>query len=194
MGERTIFYRAVEDPLGLLPDTIELTGEISGKVELTREDFEALAKVLNKQSIMSRIQRLREHAQLVFTADELHSLAIEKGAGSRDIDDDWELRARVAEAELAAMYFHAEGLPARTRSKTAKTAAAAKLVKDPKQTVKGEAFLLWQERHAGQHPKLRTNEQFALECMRRWPTLTSAKVICGWCTKWTRDAKSQRAS
>lgn len=65
---------------------------------------------------------------------------------------------------------------------------------DPKTSAKADAFELWKERCAGKHPKLRTNEQFAMECMRRWPALTSIKVICGWCTVWTKEAKSQSAS
>jgi hypothetical protein len=80
------------------------------------------------------------------------------------------------------------------RKVRARDAAMVKLARDPKQAAKAEAFKLWQERHAGKHPKLRTNEQFAGECMDRWPVLTSVKVICGWCTDWTKAAKSQRAS
>lgn len=65
---------------------------------------------------------------------------------------------------------------------------------DSRTSAKADAFELWKERRAGKHPKLRTNEQFAMECMRRWPALTSIKVICGWCTIWTKEAKSQPAS
>lgn len=72
----------------------------------------------------------------------------------------------------------------------------AKLARDPKQAAKAEAFKLWQARRAGKHPTLRTNEQFATECQSRWPVLTSAKNILGWCTQWNKDAKrkSQSAS
>ncbi|WP_139351631.1 hypothetical protein [Rhodanobacter sp. C06] len=81
------------------------------------------------------------------------------------------------------------------RTGSAKKRVAAKLAKDPVQAAKAMAYKLWQERHAGKHPKLRTNEQFAMECMHRWPVLTSAKVICGWCTEWNKEAKkSQPAS
>jgi len=82
------------------------------------------------------------------------------------------------------------------RVKQARRGAAAKLARDPKQVAKAEAFKLWKERHAGKHPKLRANEQFAAECMRRWPVLTSSKVILGWCTEWNKQAKreSQPAS
>ncbi|MGH3711011.1 MAG: hypothetical protein ACRDRQ_23560 [Pseudonocardiaceae bacterium] len=76
-------------------------------------------------------------------------------------------------------------------SQRARTAAFAKLSNDPRQLAKAEARNLWQERRAGKHPKLRTNEQFATECIRRWPVLRSSKVICGWCTKWNKEAKDQ---
>lgn len=69
--------------------------------------------------------------------------------------------------------------------------AATKLAKDQKQHAKAEARKLWQARRLGMHPKLRTQEQFATEVMRRWPILTSSKVICGWCTKWNKETKSQ---
>lgn len=73
--------------------------------------------------------------------------------------------------------------------------AQARHATDPKASAKAEALKLWQDRRAGKYPKLRTNEQFAMECMRRWPVLTSAKVICGWCTEWNKAAKkSQPAS
>lgn len=75
----------------------------------------------------------------------------------------------------------------------ARAGAAAKLKNDPKQRAKAAALRLWQERHAGKHPHLRTNEQFAMEVLRRYPVLTSSSVICGWCAMWTREAKSQLA-
>lgn len=63
----------------------------------------------------------------------------------------------------------------------------------PKQAAKACAFELWNERRAGKHPKLRTVEQFATEVMRRWPVLTSSKVICGWSAQWTREAQAGTA-
>ena len=76
------------------------------------------------------------------------------------------------------------------RKEQARLAVAAKLRNDPVQAAKTEATKLWQERRAGQHPRLRTNEQFATEVMRRWPVLTSSKVVCGWCTDWEKEAKA----
>lgn len=70
----------------------------------------------------------------------------------------------------------------------------ARLVKDPtasaKQAAKQAAHKLWIERNEGLHPNLRTVEQFAIEVMRCWPILTSAKVICGWSSNWTKQVKA----
>jgi len=65
----------------------------------------------------------------------------------------------------------------------------ARHAKDPKQVAKAGALDLWKERQEGKQPKLRTVEQYATEVMRRWPILTSSKVICGWSAKWTRELK-----
>ncbi|MEP6908062.1 MAG: hypothetical protein ABI858_08800 [Pseudoxanthomonas sp.] len=81
-----------------------------------------------------------------------------------------------------------------SRTNQGKNGAASKLAKDPRQAAKAGAFKLWKERYAGKHPKLRTNEQFATEVMRLWPVLPSSKVICGWCTVWTKEQKTQPAS
>lgn len=64
------------------------------------------------------------------------------------------------------------------------------LDRDGKQAAKTAAKELWLERRAGRHPKLATNEDFAREVMHRWPILTSAKVILGWCTRWERQARA----
>ena len=85
------------------------------------------------------------------------------------------------------------GLPKALRKHQARMGSIAKLKRDPSQLAKQEAFKLWSERRAGKHPKLRTNEQFATECMRQWPVLTSAKVILGWCAKWAKEARSPPA-
>jgi hypothetical protein len=96
------------------------------------------------------------------------------------------LLSQICDREMVAL--HKRGM--------AKQGAMARLKHSPQQAAKAETFKLWQERHAGHHPELRTNEQFAAECMRRWPALTSAKVILGWCTDWNKQAKrkSQPAS
>lgn len=54
---------------------------------------------------------------------------------------------------------------------------------------KEKAKELWRERLAGQHPKLRTNEQFALEVCRRWPVLTSVETVKKWCTAWHKEER-----
>jgi len=74
--------------------------------------------------------------------------------------------------------------------------AASKMSRDPVQAAKADAKKLWLERRAGKHPDLRRNWQFAAECVRRWPALTSPDTIKGWCTKWEKEAhpKNKRAS
>lgn len=81
--------------------------------------------------------------------------------------------------------------PQHFASQRASMAALARLSNDPKQLAKAAAHILWKERRAGMHPKLRTNEQFATECMLRWPVLTSSKVICSWCSAWNKEARDQ---
>lgn len=88
-------------------------------------------------------------------------------------------------------------IAAATRTVLARKAGRARAAADPKQAAKAAAFALWNERRAGKHPKLRTNEHFAAECLRQWPVLSSSKVILGWCTQWHKEAaerKSQSAS
>ena len=59
----------------------------------------------------------------------------------------------------------------------------------PQQLAKAEALKLWIERNEGKHPNLRTVEQYAIEVARRWPVLTSIKVICTWSAKLSKDVK-----
>lgn len=70
--------------------------------------------------------------------------------------------------------------------------AKKRLENDPRQAAKVGALQLWLERHEGKHPRLRTVEQYAIEVMRRWPVLTSVKVICGWSAAWSRDVREGR--
>jgi hypothetical protein len=83
---------------------------------------------------------------------------------------------------------------ARVRGSVARRGGLGRKLKDPvsraKADAKAGALLLWQERRAGKHPKLGTVEQFAIEVMRRWPVLKSAKVICGWSANWTKQVKA----
>jgi len=87
--------------------------------------------------------------------------------------------SQITDREMIALHKHG----------MAKRGAAARLERSPKQVAKAEAKKFWKDRHDGKHPKLRTNEQFAMECMRRWPALTSTKVILGWCTAWGKEAR-----
>lgn len=156
-------------------------------------------------------QRLAErpelYAQLLETARAIKPSFDRFLAAKKEAETAFE-RMREADADQAVAYFRANPLsPEATvllihvshyeqTKERAKAGAKAKLESDPKQAAKAEAHKLWQEQYDGKHPELRTNEQFAAECMRRWPKLTSAKVILGWCTQWNKEAKrkSQPAS
>ncbi|MEO6927048.1 MAG: hypothetical protein ABI129_10320 [Rhodanobacter sp.] len=185
MREATIFVRLIKDPLGLLPDRFEPTGELQN-ITLTQANLESIAKAINKSTLMSRIECLRLHAQLVPTADELHALALHRGAGTHNIEEDWELRAKVAEAELAAIYFKAEGLPARVRSKTGKTGVAAKLANDPKQAAKVEAAKLWRDWQTGRM-RHKSGAAFARFICEKYPVLESPTTVERWARKWAAE-------
>jgi hypothetical protein len=98
------------DPLGLLPDHIHI--ESDGKNPI--DEMKAIEELFNRENIMARIHRLRRHEQLAPISDELFKLATDRYGNAVPLDGDWELRAKVAEAELTAIYFDAESLPART--------------------------------------------------------------------------------
>ena len=184
--------KRTKDPLGLLPDYIDF----SWNGDMQPDDFIELQEWFNSLNIVARILRLKRHNQLIPTADELHALALQKGAGTRDIECDWELRARVAEAEFAALYFDAEYLPARERKAVAKAGGDAKVANNTKAkaiaAAKAEAFALWQAREAGKHPNLRTEEQFAIECCSRWDALPSISTVMKWSTQWRKEANAKR--
>lgn len=81
---------------------------------------------------------------------------------------------------------------AKARSELGRIGAAAKLKNDPKQLAKAEVESFWMEWKAGKHPKLKTTERFATEAIRRFPVLTSSKVICDWSATWNKAAKELR--
>ncbi len=94
---------------------------------------------------------------------------------------------------FCAMYLvacHDDEARAKMRSEVSRAAAKAKAAANPKTRAKASALTLWIERHEGKHPNLGTVEQFATEVMRRWPVLTSAKVICGWSAKWSKQVRA----
>ena len=92
----------------------------------------------------------------------------------------WAVNASLLDGGDARRYMAAKGGDGKiAKNPTAKQKAEAK----------AGALALWKERQAGRHPKLRTVEQFATEVMRRWPVLSSAKVICGWSARWTKEVK-----
>ncbi|MFP7721408.1 hypothetical protein [Lysobacter sp. A3-1-A15] len=80
-----------------------------------------------------------------------------------------------------------------SRHEEARSRGSQKHVKNPeaaaKAAAKHEAKAFWLEREQGQHPKLRTEEQFAMEVIRRWPVLTSIGNVKAWSTAWRKEAR-----
>lgn len=142
-------------------------------------------------------------------AEICHALALGHCAAAlafKDVDYSYTLGTRHAMMAAEAYGFH-YGLGSNAdmmahmeivfhKSRIAKENGRKAHANSAKSAAKAEALKLWNERRAGKHPKLRTNEQFATECMRRWPVLKSAKVVLGWCTTWNKQAsrKPQPAS
>lgn len=135
-------------------------------------------------------------------ADICHALALGHCAAAlamRDVDYSFTLGARHAMMAAEAYGFcyglggHADVMANMEiklhTSRIARENGRKAHANSPKSAAKAEALKLWNERRAGKHPRLRTNEQFATECMRRWPVLTSSAVITGWCTKWNKQVK-----
>lgn len=78
------------------------------------------------------------------------------------------------------------------RIEATKKAASARHAKDPKQAAKAAARALWVEWQEGNHPKLRTDSQYAQEVMRRWPVLVNEKTITQWSTAWRKQAREEK--
>jgi tRNA A37 threonylcarbamoyladenosine dehydratase len=94
-----------------------------------------------------------------------------------------------ADAEEHSHHAHAE---LKEHRKARISGARAKLAKDPKQAAKVEVKKHWENWKTGRLPKnIKTTEQFAMDCMRQWPALTSAKVICAWSATWNKEARAK---
>ena len=80
------------------------------------------------------------------------------------------------------------------RASVGRRGGIAKQMKNPharaQSEAKKKALGLWEERHEGMHPNLRTVEQWAVEVIRRWPVLTSIAVVKRWSTEWTKQVKA----
>ncbi|MGH8031304.1 MAG: hypothetical protein ACREO8_02815 [Luteimonas sp.] len=99
---------------------------------------------------------------------------------------------RRAKMHQVALSFDERIAGRKARKETAQIANRARLAKDPKQSAKVAAHLLWQEREMGKHPVLRTEDQFAMEVCRRWSELTSIGTVKKWSTAWRKHAKAIR--
>jgi len=150
-----------------------------------------------REKIQSTVERTLELAKPVpHDRDQLKNVSLALLHGLQEAKDEHEkfnqLFPRFIESLLDELRLDQEEHAAVARRNLGKLAANIRLSKDPKQAAKAEAKALWLERYAGKHPKLRTNEHFAAEVIRRWPILPSSKVICGWCTQWKKEAQATK--
>ena len=176
------------DPLGLLPDHIRIDPAFGAELE----DIAAFIELVNRNTLGSRINRLRRHAQFNTYADELHALTLQKGLGTKDIEGDWELRARVAEAEVAALYFDAEYLPARTRGQTGKQGGDTKKANDSngKQAAKAGAFRMWKDWQTGK-AVYASGAAFARHVVEQ-TVIEDPNTVQRWIRKWRADHRPNR--
>lgn len=74
------------------------------------------------------------------------------------------------------------------------TASKAALARQPgKKAAKARVKAFWLERRRGMHPRLQTNNDFAIECLRRGEEF-KFKTILGWCTQWEKEQRGIPAS
>ena len=104
------------------------------------------------------------------------------------------LESRIANAREAAARDVAKEYMGKSLAHDAarKRGAVSRLAndKDGKQAAKAGALALWKERQAGQHPRLRTVEQFAVEVCRRWPVIATVDTPRKWAAAWKREYAS----
>jgi len=84
--------------------------------------------------IDARLEKLRQTKQLGPTVKAIKELAASKHIDGKSYLDDWELRARLAEAELFALYTAANTLPRKALRMRAKHSADTRLKNNPEHT------------------------------------------------------------
>lgn len=168
----------VRDALGALPTHLISAAPIS----------EARQRLV--EEIASRLER-ENHAHLSKVA----AYAIE---GWVRCEQSFREYAHAKEIELLTAREHLGTLPSKIAEMVhdptvrAQLNAKIKVENDPKTAAKREAFLLWQERKDGLHPKLRRNLDFAIEVLHRWPVIKNVNTVTAWATQWEKDSKLSR--
>lgn len=130
-----------------------------------------------------------ERARIAYAYCYEAELAFDRG----DVTATWTLvvdAMRVAAGVGALVVFQAGGAHGfSSRAKQAELASRDNPHKHELIEAKAEAHALWQERRACKHPKLRRNVDFARECVKRWPILSSNTITQKWCPQWEREEK-----
>lgn len=84
--------------------------------------------------------------------------------------------------------------PTPTQERARRAANARHARETPITQAKDDAHRLFADWHVGKLPKLRTNELFAMECVRRWPILKQSTLTRKWIPKWRAEAHSGNRS
>jgi hypothetical protein len=104
--------KRTKDPAGLLPDRLRVDWR-----EPAADDCDAIVEILESATPRSRIQRLRQHAQLHAVADKLAARLGENGSADPRLLDD------IAAAERAALYLAAAPAVIEKRRRKARSSA-----------------------------------------------------------------------
>lgn len=131
----------------------------------------------------SRLADLGRHPQLQPVVAELERLATSQGISGVGYLQNWEFRARLAEAELTALYLDAKELPARERRATAAKGARARLKNNPTHQAKAEALALWKDWQSG---RVVYKNGSAFHRVVGEKLGVSTKTMERWCMEWRK--------
>jgi len=173
-------------------EKIQLTPEAIARLpaeerELLAKRDEAMVQVASLASLMREREKVARQIIVMLTAGTMHNFCEMAPVDGLTILELCSLLDEKGREKARAMVMQA---------KHEQTSAGGKQRwrNDPKTAAKKNAHNLWLERREGRHSNLRTNQQFARECMHRWKILRSEKSILNWCTQWEKEARLQPAS
>lgn len=129
-----------------------------------------------------RLANLRRHPQLQPDAEELEKLAASRGIADVGYLHDWEFRAKLAEAELTALYLDAKKLPARARQATAAKGAQTRLKNNRTHKAKPEALAMWKDWQSGK--VLYESGAAFHRAVGEKLGIETTKTVERWCSEW----------
>jgi hypothetical protein len=163
-------------------------GEMYSDDIVTQDGRRFQVKELIDSGLEFRLKRLRRFPPLIPAADAIGKLADARGMVGKKYQGDWEIRAKLAEAELAALYLEANTLPKRARQATALMGAIKRHQNSPKQQMKSEVRVLWEEWREGTRKAKGKNRaaDFFREIEAMFPDVEQ-KTLESWHAKWKKQ-------